>query len=265
LAAVLCRHIDTGWFRALDGLPIEPPPIAASDDANACPDAAGGPSPLGPPAPPREVGQSRDPIKPRSHQAKLQTPIVPSRCPCRRLARSPNQILVHAASTVNHRRAGLSRQTPRSIAFHRRINDRDRLRCDHSSIKTACELLWCAAQRRPRAGPFQGHHAIALDKRREPDDTPPAFPDLLLPVVTALADIPALALTEQKAADRRHGQAISLVAQMGRIPATADPADGLVRAMAGESRDRIVPLRRRRAQPGSLNRARPVPSDPGDA
>jgi tRNA pseudouridine55 synthase len=55
----------------------------------------------------------------------------------------------------------------------------------------------------------------------------------LLPVATALADIPALALTEAEAGGLRHGQAISLVALMGRIPGSADPAGGLVRAMAG--------------------------------
>jgi tRNA pseudouridine55 synthase len=55
----------------------------------------------------------------------------------------------------------------------------------------------------------------------------------LLPVATALADIPALALTEQEAADLKHGQPISLVALMGRIPASADPNGGLARAMAG--------------------------------
>ena len=90
-----------------------------------------------------------------------------------------------------------------------------------------------AALRRLRVGPFLEHHAIPLDKLREPDDTAPASPDLLLPVATALADIPALALTEQEAADLQHGQAISLVALMGRIPATADPDGGLARAMAG--------------------------------
>jgi tRNA pseudouridine55 synthase len=89
------------------------------------------------------------------------------------------------------------------------------------------------ALRRLRVGPFLEQHAIPLDKLREPDDTAPASPDLLLPVATALADIPALALTEQQAADLRHGQAISLVALMGRIPASADPDGGLVRAMAG--------------------------------
>jgi tRNA pseudouridine55 synthase len=96
-----------------------------------------------------------------------------------------------------------------------------------------------AALRRLRVGPFLEHHAIPLDKLREADDTAPASPDLLLPVATALADIPALALTEPEAAGLKHGQAISLVALMGRIPRSADPAGGLARAMAG---DRVVGL-----------------------
>ena len=72
-----------------------------------------------------------------------------------------------------------------------------------------------AALRRNRVGPFTEAQAIPLDKLRASDDTAPASPDLLLPVVTALADIPALALTEQEAADFRHGQAISLVVPSG--------------------------------------------------
>ena len=96
-----------------------------------------------------------------------------------------------------------------------------------------------AALRRLRVGPFLEHHAIPLDKLREPDDTAPASPDLLLPVATALADIPALALTAEEAAGLEHGQAISLVALMGRIPRSADPAGGLARAMAG---DRVIGL-----------------------
>jgi tRNA pseudouridine55 synthase len=55
----------------------------------------------------------------------------------------------------------------------------------------------------------------------------------LLPVTTALADIPALALTESEAFFLSRGQAISLVDLMGRIPRTADPDGGLARAMAG--------------------------------
>ena len=69
----------------------------------------------------------------------------------------------------------------------------------------------------------------------------PASPDLLLPVATALADIPALALTETEASGLRHGQAISLVTLMGRIPGTAEPDGGLVRAMAGA---RVIGLAR---------------------
>jgi len=63
----------------------------------------------------------------------------------------------------------------------------------------------------------------------------------LRPVSTALADIPALALTEAEAIDLRQGQAISLVALMGRIPGSADPAGGLARAMAG---GRVIGLAR---------------------
>jgi tRNA pseudouridine55 synthase len=89
------------------------------------------------------------------------------------------------------------------------------------------------ALRRLRVGPFLEASAIPLDKLRAPEDTAPASADLLLPVATALADIPALALTQAEAVDLQHGQAISLVALMGRIPAAADPDGGLVRAMAG--------------------------------
>ncbi len=90
-----------------------------------------------------------------------------------------------------------------------------------------------AALRRLRVGPFTEADAIVLDKLQRAEDTPPASPDLLLPVATALADIPALALTDAEAADLAHGQAISLVALLGRIPPSADPDGGLARAMAG--------------------------------
>ncbi len=89
------------------------------------------------------------------------------------------------------------------------------------------------ALRRLRVGPFTEAGAISLDKCCAGDDMPPASPDLLLPVATALADIPALALTEAEAFFLSRGQAISLVDLMGRIPGTADPDGGLARAMAG--------------------------------
>ena len=90
-----------------------------------------------------------------------------------------------------------------------------------------------AALRRLRVGPFTEAQAIPLDKLQRAEDTPPVSPDFLLPVATALADIPALALTEAEAAALRNGMALSLVDLMGRIPAAANPDGGLVRVLAG--------------------------------
>ena len=101
-------------------------------------------------------------------------------------------------------------------------------------IAVACGTVGhVSALRRMRVGPFNEAGAIPLDKLERAEDTPPTSPDFLLPVATALADIPALALTETEASDLLHGQAISLVALMGRIPRAADPDGGLARAMAG--------------------------------
>ncbi len=90
-----------------------------------------------------------------------------------------------------------------------------------------------AALRRLRVGPFTEQQSISLDKCLANEDTPPASPDLLLPVATALADIPALALTQAEAFGLSNGQAINLVDLMGRIPRAANPDGGLARAMAG--------------------------------
>jgi tRNA pseudouridine55 synthase len=109
-------------------------------------------------------------------------------------------------------------------------------------LAIACGTLGhISALRRLRVGPFSETQAIPLDKIIATEDTAPASPDLLLPVATALADIPALALTESEASGLRHGQAISLVTLMGRIPGTAEPDGGLVRAMAGA---RVIGLAR---------------------
>ena len=98
-------------------------------------------------------------------------------------------------------------------------------------LAIACGTLGhIAALRRLRVGPFTESQAIALDEVL----AAPASPNLLLPVATALADVPALALTDAEAGGLRHGQPISLVSLMGRIPGTADPSGGLVRAMAGQ-------------------------------
>ncbi|HVZ08575.1 tRNA pseudouridine(55) synthase TruB [Rhodopila sp.] len=96
-----------------------------------------------------------------------------------------------------------------------------------------------AALRRLRVGPFLERHAIPLDRINRAEDGTPAPADLLLPVVTALGDIPAVRLTEQEAMELRHGQALSLVGLMGRIPDAADPDGGLARAMLGS---RVISL-----------------------
>jgi len=101
-------------------------------------------------------------------------------------------------------------------------------------LAQACGALGhVAALRRLRVGPFNVSQAISLDKCVGQADNAPASPDLLLPVATALADIPALALTEAEVFGLSNGQAISLVDLMGRIPQTANPEGGLARAMAG--------------------------------
>jgi tRNA pseudouridine55 synthase len=89
-----------------------------------------------------------------------------------------------------------------------------------------------AALRRLRVGPFLIEDAIPLDKAMPADDTARSSPDLLSPVTTALADIPALAITDEETVQLTQGQALSLLTLMGRIPDAAG-SQGLVRAMAG--------------------------------
>ena len=102
-------------------------------------------------------------------------------------------------------------------------------------LAQACGTLGhIAALRRLRVGPFSEAQSIPLDKCGTGADMSPASPDLLLPVATALADIPALALTQAEAFGVSNGRAISLIDLMGRIPPTARPDGGLARAMAGE-------------------------------
>ncbi|HEX4172017.1 MAG TPA: tRNA pseudouridine(55) synthase TruB [Acetobacteraceae bacterium] len=98
-------------------------------------------------------------------------------------------------------------------------------------IAKSCGTLGhIAALRRLRVGPFAEAQSVALAEVLAAEAAPA---DLLLPVAMALADIPALTLTEAEAGGLSHGHPISLVTLMGRIPPVADPAGGLVRAMAG--------------------------------
>jgi tRNA pseudouridine55 synthase len=102
-----------------------------------------------------------------------------------------------------------------------------------------------AVLRRLSVGPFKEAHAVPLDqvaphwnmtpldRAAQPAHTPPSL-EFLLPLATALDDIPALACSEAEAARLMHGQALSLVEFMGRVPDAASPDGGMVRAMAGQ-------------------------------
>lgn len=69
------------------------------------------------------------------------------------------------------------------------------------------------ALRRTRVGPFREEDAISLDALRTFGDSA-AVLQHMLPVETALDDIPALALTDSEARRLRSGQAVSLMRKM---------------------------------------------------
>ncbi|MEX0583687.1 MAG: tRNA pseudouridine(55) synthase TruB [Sneathiella sp.] len=77
-----------------------------------------------------------------------------------------------------------------------------------------------SALRRIRVGPFSEADAISLDKLEKLWQCPAKFVDLL-PLATALDDIPALAVTEPQASRLRHGNDVAVPNQ----------ADGIVCAM----------------------------------
>ncbi len=69
------------------------------------------------------------------------------------------------------------------------------------------------ALRRTRVGPFRIENAISLDELRSFEDSA-AVLQHMLPVETALDDIPALALTDSEARRLRSGQAVPLLRKM---------------------------------------------------
>ena len=83
-----------------------------------------------------------------------------------------------------------------------------------------------SALRRTVAGPFREEGAISLPKLEALGHIPALF-GALVPVVTALDDIPALALTETQADQLRHGQPVLLTRDVL-------PSGALVRAEHGE-------------------------------
>jgi tRNA pseudouridine55 synthase len=84
---------------------------------------------------------------------------------------------------------------------------------------------YIAALRRAKVGPFRIEAAISLDKLEDLGHSP-ALLECLLPVETALDDIPALALTEPEAARLKMGQ--PLQALCTGSPASRQLPDGSV-------------------------------------
>lgn len=82
--------------------------------------------------------------------------------------------------------------------------------------------------RRLRVGPFLEANAVPLDFFLDSEQTPTTLAETLLPLETALDDIPALALAQAEFFVLSQGQALSLVELMGRIPESANPDEGLV-------------------------------------
>jgi len=88
-----------------------------------------------------------------------------------------------------------------------------------------------SALRRIAAGPFHEDAAISLDKLETLGHSAP-LSQFLLPVETALADIPALALTEAEARRLRHGQPVSVLPVARRTPLNGIAQGSVVCAMA---------------------------------
>ncbi|HET6161265.1 MAG TPA: tRNA pseudouridine(55) synthase TruB [Dongiaceae bacterium] len=94
--------------------------------------------------------------------------------------------------------------------------------------------------RRTAVGPFTEQRAISLESLKALGHSPAAF-EHLLPVETALDDIPALALTATEAIRLRSGQPVGLLHRQDRDRIYELAPGGMVRAMAG---GRLVALTR---------------------
>ena len=100
--------------------------------------------------------------------------------------------------------------------------------------------------RRTRVGPFTENMAISLDSL-EPLGHSARLEDVVLPIMTALDDIPALALSEVEAGNMRHGMPVSALAVLNRTPDVQVPFGQTVMAMDGD-----VPVALARIEGGEI-------------
>lgn len=88
------------------------------------------------------------------------------------------------------------------------------------------------ALRRTAVGPFRESHAIVLDKLRELGHSA-VLAEHVLPVDAALADIPALVITEVEARRLKQGQPVAVLPIVKRAAQPVSSSDGLVCATIG--------------------------------
>jgi len=95
-------------------------------------------------------------------------------------------------------------------------------------------LAYVSALRRLAVGPFTLERAISLDNLAALDHSAAAFGHLL-PIETALDDIPALALTEAEAHRLRHGQSVVPLLAADRALIDELGTGAMVRATTGQA------------------------------
>ncbi|HEY9078697.1 tRNA pseudouridine(55) synthase TruB [Magnetovibrio sp.] len=76
---------------------------------------------------------------------------------------------------------------------------------------------YVADLRRTRVGPFRENRAISLDSLESLGHSA-RLEEAVLPIMTALDDIPALALTEAEAGNMRHGMSVPALTVLNRTP-----------------------------------------------
>lgn len=150
------------------------------------------------------------------------------------VAPAPRRVVIEALALVDHDAAG------RTSRLHVACGKGTYVRALARDL--ACRLGTCGhvvGLRRTRVGPFDRTHAISLEKLEALSHSARAA-EYVLPVMTALADIPALAVTEHEADRLRHGQSLRLptandgtvcVTVGGAPVAIADATQGIVQPL----------------------------------
>lgn len=102
-------------------------------------------------------------------------------------------------------------------------------------LAVACRSVgYISELRRLKVGPFDVADAFLLDKIVGNDNKGEASLDLILPVETALDDIPALALTSDEATELGFGRVLERGQIEDRVSQFTNIPDGIVRAVDGK-------------------------------